>query len=218
MWIQGHSRHGISQRQGWHPLGVGSSLGERDGAVLGTQCQYRRALLRAAALVATTAGAGGRIWVVNMSRELECLVEGLCAPHERYVSYSASGLLPGTLTNWRSLSRSVLSYGLFSRACDEMLSRERLSFPRYRRLQRLFRGLVQESGVPHSLPDLLILVNPGALPRVVAEATRMHIPVVGLVASDTSCVGVHYPIPLDEGHPQRVYEALSHLLGVLPRK
>jgi ribosomal protein S2 len=62
------------------------------------------------------------------------------------------------------------------------------------------------------------MLNPGTSPRVIDEAQRMHIPVIGFVESDTSLKGITYPIIINLQNLRDVYKTLTTLLSVVPRK
>lgn len=209
--------HGPGSRRGWHPSMSPYLVGLRDGLAVAGTSQYQRALLRAARVYRDILTQGGQVWVVNTRRDLAPLVTHLCA-HFPHIGYSARRWTPGTLTNWPSVCRSLLSYGVFQHRCGQLLERERLSFPRYHRYRSMYCGLVSETGTPRTRPDLLILVNPGDMPRVVEEARAMHIPTVGCMDTDASTGNITYPIPVAMGHSHQVYTTLALLLSSAPRK
>lgn len=193
-------------------------LGERDGGVWMSHVCEGRSLLRAAGVLRDICGAGGYPWLVNTDPHLAPLVVTLGNLLGDTLGYSAYGWTPGTLTNWRSVSRSIISYGVFREACGELLQREQVAFPRYTRTHRLYQGLVTQGGAPKPRPDILLVVNPQAMPRLLEEAQRMHIPTIGLVDTDTPRSGITYPVCLPSGSLPRVYTTLSSLVSMVPRK
>jgi len=213
-----HSRLGIARRRAWHPDMSCYMLGERNGLIVSSSIQYRRSLLRATRVVQEILSNGGHVWVVNTSQTLAPLVEGLTHFVGDSISYSSYAWTPGTLTNWHSVSRSVLSYGMFEQKCGKMLRDESLEFPRYRRVRRHFKGLISKDGLPAPLPDLIIMTNPGMSQRIVDEAARMHIPVIGFVESDTKLKGITYPIIMNLQNIRNVYTTLQMILSVVTRK
>jgi small subunit ribosomal protein S2 len=213
-----HSRRGIARRRAWHPSTRHLIFGERDGMVVSSPLQYQRGVLRAARVLHEIVQQGGHVWVVNTSPTCAPLVMGMSHIARDHVSYSSYAWTPGTLTNWQNISRSVLAYGMFEYRCGTMLAQESLEFPRYRRVRRHFQGLISPQGTPAPRPDILIMVNPGSSPRVIDEATRMHIPVIGFVESDTPTGGITYPIPMNVHNLSSVYTTLMCLLSVVSRK
>ena len=214
----GHSRSGITKQRGWHPSMSPYLLGERDGGVWIPHVCRQRSLLRAAGVLQDSCKAGGYPWLVNTSPQLAPLVATLGMYIGDAMGYSAYGWTPGTLTNWHSVSRSIVSYGIFREACGDLIQREQLEFPRYTRIHKMYQGLVTTKGTPKPRPDILLVLNPNAMPRVLKEAHRMHIPTIGFVDTDTSCSFITYPICLSPGVIPQVYNTLIFLISVVPRK
>jgi len=214
----GHSRSGITKQRGWHPSMSPYLLGERDGGVWIPHVCRQRSLLRAAGVLQDICKAGGYPWLVNTSPQLAPLVATLGMYIGDAMGYSAYGWTPGTLTNWHSVSRSIVSYGIFREACGDLIQREQLEFPRYTRIHKMYQGLVTTKGTPKPRPDILLVLNPNAMPRVLKEAHRMHIPTIGFVDTDTSCSFITYPICLSPGVIPQVYNTLIFLISVVPRK
>ena len=107
---------------------------------------------------------------------------------------------------------------MFKQRCGSLLREDSLEFPRYRRVRRHFQGLISKDGTPAPKPDLIIMLNPGMSPRVIDEAMRMHIPVIGFVESDTPLKGITYPIPINLHNLRNVYKTLIFILSVVSRK
>ena len=213
-----HSRLGIARRRAWHPTTSNLMHGERNGMIVSSPIQYRRNVLRAVRVVENIISDGGHVWVVNTSPTLAPLVLSLSNIARDSISYSSHAWTPGTLTNWSTVSRSVLSYGMFKQRCGLLLREDSLDFPRYKRVRRHFQGLISKDGTPAPQPDLIVMVNPGMSPRVIDEAMRMHIPVIGFVESDTPLNGITYPINVNLHNLREVYNTLITILSVVPRK
>ena len=213
-----HSRLGIARRRAWHPTTSNLMHGERNGMILSSPIQYRCNVLRAVRVVENIISDGGHVWVVNTSPTLAPLVLSLSNIARDSISYSSHAWTPGTLTNWSTVSRSVLSYGMFKQRCGLLLREDSLDFPRYKRVRRHFQGLISKDGTPAPQPDLIVMVNPGMSPRVIDEAMRMHIPVIGFVESDTPLNGITYPINVNLHNLREVYNTLITILSVVPRK
>lgn len=213
-----HSRLGIARNRAWHPDMSHYMLGERNGLILSSPIQYRRSLLRSVRVAKEIVSNGGHLWVVNTSPTLAPIIKGLTDVVSDSVSYSSYAWTPGTLTNWESVSRSVLSYGMFEQKCGKLLRDDSLEFPRYRRVRRHFQGLISSNGIPSPKPDLIIITNPKMSSRVIDEAARMHIPVIGFVESDTKLKGITYPIVINLQNIKTVYNTLKIILSVVSRK
>lgn len=111
----------------------------------------------------------------------------------------------GTLTNWKQVSKSVLTYAKFSERCEKFLYHNNIDFPRYKKIKESFQGLIRKKYSNSNKmmlaftekPDLVFLMNPNENRHIIAEANKMHIPVIGLVESNTSLEGISYPIPVN---------------------
>jgi len=213
-----HSRLGIARRRACHPDTSDLMHGERGGMIVSSPVQYRQSVLRAVRVVENIVSNSGHVWVVNTAPTLAPLVLSLSHIARDSISYSSHAWTPGTLTNWNTVARSVLSYGMFKQRCGSLLREDSLEFPRYRRVRRHFQGLISKDGTPAPKPDLIIMLNPGMSPRVIDEAMRMHIPVIGFVESDTPLKGITYPIPINLHNLRTVYKTLIFILSVVSRK
>lgn len=181
----------------------------------------------------------------------------LCLNHDR-IALCLDKWIPGTLTNFKQVSKSIYSYvkfaEIFKLKGSEVLdhSNEILNFPRYYATSRNYRGYVankslnpadeirsrlnnkvlkiyyesegkdvvishkihsgfinkelkhnlnKKAGIKSKMslplngrPDLVILLNPDTNKNVVAEANKLHIPVMALTNTQTHIKGIDYPI------------------------
>nr|YP_009476548.1 ribosomal protein S2 [Prototheca ciferrii]AVM80906.1 ribosomal protein S2 [Prototheca ciferrii] len=181
----------------------------------------------------------------------------LCLNHER-IALCLDKWIPGTLTNFKQVSKSIYSYVKFAEIFklngSEVLdhSNEILNFPRYYATSRNYRGYVANKSLKstessssfdnklvkiyyesenktskdfvfsykinsdnqnksvhlnteadikskmslplNGRPDLVILLNPDKNRNVIAEANKLHIPVMALTNTQTQVKGIDYPI------------------------
>lgn len=168
--------------------------------------------------------------------------------HER-IALCFEKWIPGTLTNFKQVSKSIFSYvkfaEIFKLTGSDTLdsSNEILNFPRYFATSHKYRGYVYSQSVYSSLnnkslrikysdiddngvektkifkhkfvntvkdhkvdvkskmslplngrPDLVIILNPEKNRNVVAEANKLHIPVMALTSTKVHAKGIDYPI------------------------
>lgn len=133
-----------------------------------------------------------------------------------YVHYKWVG---GTLTNWKQVSKSVLTYAKFAERCEKFLYRNNIEFPRYKKIKECFHGLIRKKGGQVYLafnekPDLVFLMNPNENRHIIAEANKMWIPVVALVESNTCLKGISYPIPANAYSAFFIYYCLKKILKI----
>ena len=104
--------------------------------------------------------------------------------------------LGGMLTNWKTITGSIKRL----RQIDDMLSgdvqgltkKEILEITRDReKLERALGGIKDMGG----LPDILFVIDTNKEKLAVEEATKLGIPVIAVLDSNSDPAGVTYPIP-----------------------
>nr|QGT76938.1 30S ribosomal protein S2 [Micractinium pusillum] len=138
----------------------------------------------------------------------------LKTPQISYVSYKWVG---GTLTNWKQVSKSVLTYAKFSERCEKFLINNGIDFPKYTRVKRCFQGLLYRENQKMVLafnqkPDVIFLLNPNENLEILKEASKLHIPVIALTESNTNPIEITYPIPVNNFSIKLVYYCLKKIV------
>ena len=151
-------------------------------------------LFRALQQVSDTVAKGGRILFVGTKRQAS---EGVADAARRSAQYFVnSRWLGGTLTNWKTISKSIERM----RNLDQMLEdgaqgltkKERLSLTREReKLTRSLGGIKDMGGVP----DLLFVIDTNKEQIAIAEARRLNIPIAAVVDTNSDPDGITFPIP-----------------------
>jgi small subunit ribosomal protein S2 len=105
--------------------------------------------------------------------------------------------LGGMLTNFKTVKQSIKRLREMEQMAqdgtfDNMVKKEALGLQReLAKLQRSLGGIKELSG----LPDALFIIDVGYQKGAVAEATKLGIPVVGVVDTNHSPDGISYVIP-----------------------
>ena len=234
----------LSKTNYWHPLMSDYFLGIRHNvSILNTQ-QTMKCLLRAFHVIALILKQKGRILIINTNPEFFRLCNNLThitlngksplineklsnfsqshsfnskkfkTPLISYVNYKWIG---GTLTNWKQVSKSVLTFAKFSERCEKFLLKNVIDFPKYTRVKKSFQGLLyrdnQKMALPfNQKPDLLFLVNPNENRSILNEASRLHIPVIALTESSTNPKEITYPIPVNNYSIKFLYYCLKKII------
>jgi len=138
----------------------------------------------------------------------------LKTPLISYVSYKWIG---GTLTNWKQISKSVLTFAKFSERCEKFLVKNGIDFPKYTRVKKCFQGLLHKENQKMSLafnqkPDLIFLINPNENQSILNEAYRLHIPVIAFTESSTNPKEINYPIPVNNYSIKFIYFCLKKII------
>ena len=138
--------------------------------------------------------AGGRVLFVGTKRaaaEYVAEAAGRCGQY--YVNHRWLG---GMLTNWKTITGSIKRL----RQMEEQLGgniegltkKEMLDMTRDReKLERSLGGIKEMGG----LPDILFIIDTNKEKLAVEEATKLGIPVIAVLDSNSDPKGVTYPIP-----------------------
>ncbi|WP_428394002.1 30S ribosomal protein S2 [Lichenicoccus sp.] len=149
---------------------------------------------RALKAVRDTVAGGGRVLFVGTKRAAaEHVAESAKRCGQYYVNHRWLG---GMLTNWKTITGSIKRL----RQIEEMLSgdthgltkKEILEITRdQEKLERSLGGIKEMGG----LPDILFIIDTNKEKLAVEEATKLGIPVIAVLDSNSDPVGVTYPIP-----------------------
>ena len=137
---------------------------------------------------------GGRVLFVGTKRAAaEHVADAARRCGQYYVNHRWLG---GMLTNWKTITGSIKRL----RQIDEMLGadtqgltkKEVLELTRDRdKLERSLGGIKEMGG----LPDILFIIDTNKEKLAVEEATKLGIPVVAVLDSNSDPEGVTFPIP-----------------------
>lgn len=225
----GHKSIRLSKSNFWHPLMANYFLGIKNGiGVFNTQ-QTRKCILRAFFLITLILKKKGHILIVNTNPEFFRICKNfiLGTTHlqknslnkisgQAQLSYSTYKWVGGTLTNWKQVSKSILTFAKFSERCEKFLIQSNIDFPRYNKIKKCFQGLVTGKGYLafHEKPDLVFIMNPNENRNIIAEANRLDIPVIAFVESNTNLNGISYPIPTNNYSINFVYYCMKKLFKI----
>jgi small subunit ribosomal protein S2 len=229
----GHKFIKLSKANFWHPLLADYFLGIRNGISLFNPQMTRKNMLKAFFLLGLILQDGGHILIVNTNAEFYTIGKNLkllVSTHLRKLSHKKkrpintnSSLsycyykwVGGTLTNWKQVSKSVLTFARFSEKCESFLIENNLEFPRYKKVKNSFEGLLYRNQGQLTLtfkekPDLIFVVNPNENSSLLSEAAKLHIPVIALTESDTNIKNITYPIPINSYSAGMIYYFLKKI-------
>ncbi len=149
---------------------------------------------RALRAVRDTVAGGGRVLFVGTKRAAaEHVADSAKRCGQYYVNHRWLG---GMLTNWKTITGSIKRL----RQIEDMLSgdthgltkKEILEITRdQEKLERSLGGIKEMGG----LPDILFIIDTNKEKLAVEEATKLGIPVIAVLDSNSDPVGVTYPIP-----------------------
>jgi len=234
----GHKSIRLAKTNFWHPLMSDYFLGIRQNISIVNTQQTLKCLLRAFHIIALILKQKGRILIINTNPEFFRLCSNLTTitligkykslnekqskksyqrlrtPLISYVSYKWIG---GTLTNWKQISKSILTFAKFSERCENFLIKNGIDFPKYNRVKKCFQGLLYKENQKMLLafkqkPDLIFLVNPNENRNIINEAYQLDIPVIAFTESNTNPKEITYPIPVNNYSIKFIYFCLKKII------
>ena len=178
----------------WNPRMAPFLFGERNGVHIIDLEQTVPLLHQALEFVRHTVASGGRVLFVATKRQAsERVAEAAKRCGQYYVNHRWLG---GMLTNWKTISNSIKRLkDIEDRLAEEnvgLTKKELLNLTRERdKLERALGGIKEMGG----LPDVLIVIDTNKEHIAVAEATKLAIPVVAIVDSNSDPSGMAFPVP-----------------------
>jgi small subunit ribosomal protein S2 len=182
------------QTHRWNPKMAPFIYGSRNNIHIIDLTQTVPLLHQALVAVSDVVAKGGRVLFVGTKRQAsEAVAEAAKSCAQYYVNHRWLG---GTLTNWRTISNSIKRL----KSLEEMLAGETHGLTKKELLQltrekeKLDRSLggIKDMG---ALPDLLFVIDTNKEAIAIAEARKLHMPVVAVVDSNCDPEGISHPIP-----------------------
>ena len=183
------------QSHRWNPKTAQFIFGTRNNIHIIDLAQTVPMMHRALQAVSDTVANGGRILFVGTKRQAqEAIAEAAKKSAQYYVN---SRWLGGTLTNWKTISKSIERLRTLDTMLEEggvqgLTKKERLSLTRER--EKLVRSLggIKEMG---GLPDMLFIIDTNKEDIAIKEARRLGVPVAAVVDTNCDPNGITYVVP-----------------------
>ena len=183
------------QTRFWHPKMAPFIYGQRNKIHIINLDHTLKLFRETLNFVSSVAGSGGQILFVGTKRSAQ---QSIAREASRAgMPYVSKRWLGGMLTNFKTVKQSIRRLHDFEKlveggGLDNLTKREGLSLTR--ELNKLNLGL---GGIKHmeKLPDALFVIDVGFERIAVSEASKLGIPVVGIVDTNNSPDGIDYAIP-----------------------
>ena len=181
----------------WNPKMEQYIFGTRQGIHILDLQQTVPMLYRAMQAVSDAVAGGGRVLWVGTKRQASIpIAEAAKRCGQYYVNHRWLG---GMMTNWKTISNSISRLKSWEEQLTEendgtagLTKKELLKLTReYDKLDRSLGGIKDMGG----LPDIVFVLDTNKESIAVAEANKLGIPVIGVLDSNSSPIGVDYPIP-----------------------
>src|SRR3989344_7583908 len=156
------------------------------------------------------------LWVGSKSEAREAIRK---AGKELGMPYVAGRWIGGTISNFSEIKKRIarLEELVDQRDRGELgkyTKKEHLLFDRkIEKLTNYFGGLSQL----RSLPKFIVIVDPKKEYTAVAEARKVHIPIIALAGSDNNLYELEYPIPGNDSSRQSIAFILRELVVAYKR-
>jgi len=182
------------QKHRWNPKMAPFLYGVRNNIHIIDLAQTVPMLHRALQQVSDTVANGGRILFVGTKRQA---AEPLMTAAKRSAQYYVNARwLGGTLTNWKTISRSIQRLRqleqMLEGEAEGLTKKERLTLTRERaKLEKALGGIKDMGGVP----DMVFVIDTNKEAIAIQEANRLGIPVAAILDSNCDPDHVQLPIP-----------------------
>jgi small subunit ribosomal protein S2 len=182
------------QTRRWNPLMGPYIFGQRNGVHILDLTQTVPMLHRSLQAIRDVVAGGGRVLFVGTKRQAQDPVASAAKRCGQY--YVNHRWLGGMLTNWKTISLSIRRL----RELDQQLTesqtgrtkKELLQIQREKeKLERALGGIKDMGG----LPDILFVIDTNKESIAINEASKLGVPVVAVVDSNSDPRGIRYAIP-----------------------
>lgn len=206
------------QTQRWNPKMKPYILAEKNGIYVLNLSKTRDLLETAAKAAAKISAEGKSVLFVGTKPTARQVVTDAASSCNHF--YVANRWLGGMLTNFQTVRKSIKQIdkidamendGLFK----ELSKKEVLDKNREReKLLSVFGGIREMGG----LPGLLVVTDLAHEKIAVAEARRLHIPIIGICDTNVDPILVDYPVPANDDAVKSIKLIVDYIAAnVTPR-
>ena len=184
------------RKERWNPKMAPYIYGIRNGIHIIDLSQTVPLFQQALEKVRDVVANGGRVLFVGTKRQAsQPVAEAAQACAQYYINHRWLG---GTLTNWRTISRSIRKLRELEETLDDpelsegYTKKELLRLQRQRdKLEKALGGIKNMGG----LPDLLFVIDAPKEHIAIKEANKLGIPVIAILDTNADPDGIDYPVP-----------------------
>jgi len=137
---------------------------------------------------------GGKILFVSTKKQAAGTIANLAKDTSQF--YVNHRWLGGMLTNWNTISNSIKRYKKLSadlkKESTGFTKKENLKMGKQRdKLERSLGGIADMK----KIPDMIFIIDTNAEDLAVKEASKLNIPIVAIVDSNSDPTRINFPIP-----------------------
>ena len=178
----------------WNPKMEPYLFGERNGIHIIDLQQTYPLINSALKVIRDIAAGGGRVLFVGTKRQAQKIISESAINSGQY--YMNHRWLGGTLTNWKTISKSIVrlkSYDeILNKEDSGLTKKELVGIQRQRDKLEASLGGIKDMG---GLPDALFVIDTNKEHIAIKEANVLKIPVIAVIDSNSNPDGVDFPIP-----------------------
>ena len=178
----------------WNPKMEPYLFGERNGIHIIDLQQTYPLINSALKVIRDIAVGGGRVLFVGTKRQAQKIISESAVNSGQY--YMNHRWLGGTLTNWKTISKSIVrlkSYDeILNKEDSGLTKKELVGIQRQRDKLEASLGGIKDMG---GLPDALFVIDTNKEHIAIKEANVLKIPVIAVIDSNSNPDGVDFPIP-----------------------
>ena len=177
----------------WNPKMAPYIFGERSGVHVLDLQQKAPMLQTALSAARDVVKSGGRVLFVGTKVQGSAIVKEAAKRCGQY--YINHRWLGGLLTNWKTVNQSIKRLKELREEIDKpgrLTKKEVLKLQReYEKLELAIGGIADMGGVP----SMLFVLDTNKESIAVQEATRLGIPIIAIIDSNSSPDAITYPVP-----------------------
>lgn len=183
------------QTKRWNPRSKPFVFDHRQGISIIDLGKTHEALEKAYKFVEDTVANGGNILLVGTKKQAQEIIRE--AASSVNMPYCVDRWLGGTLTNYETVKKSIAKYKKYQQMdtageLSKFSGKEESAIRREMgRMERNFNGIIDMEGMPSAM--FIVDVNHEKI--AVAEATRIGVPSIGLVDTNSDPAGLTHAIP-----------------------
>ena len=178
----------------WNPKMEPYLFGERNGIHIIDLQQTFPLINSALKVIRDIAAGGGRVLFVGTKRQAQKIISETAINSGQY--YMNHRWLGGTLTNWKTISKSIVRLKNYDEILNKddsgLTKKELVGIQRQRNKLEASLGGIKDMG---GLPDALFVIDTNKEHIAIKEANVLKIPVIAVVDSNSNPDGVDFPIP-----------------------
>ena len=178
----------------WNPKMESYLFGERNGIHIIDLQQTYPLISNALKVIRDIAAGGGRVLFVGTKRQAQKIIAESAINSGQY--YMNHRWLGGTLTNWKTISKSIVRLKNYDEILNKedsgLTKKELVGIQRQRDKLEASLGGIKDMG---GLPDALFVIDTNKEHIAIKEANVLKIPVIAVIDSNSNPDGVDFPIP-----------------------